>query len=144
MKWWCSATANHEKSFYNLNFSFFNLQFAFCIFEFAVCIFQFAFLDLHFAFYGKGSCQLWQLPSDQSFFLISEISSSIKDKAFSILFSSTKPLIISSIINSSSYFMFCCFIPSTSYVCNQSCLYYDIPSITRVAIKCSQYLYSTI
>ena len=99
-----------------LQIEFFIFQFAICIFEFAVCNFQFAFLDLHFAFYGKGSCRLRQLPSGQSFFLISEISSSIKDKAFSLLFSSTKVLIISSIVNSSSCAMFCCFIPSTSYI----------------------------
>ena len=127
-----------------LQFEFFIFQFAICIFEFAVCNFQFAFLDLHFAFYRKGSCQLRQLPSGQSFFLISEISSSIKDKAFSILFSSTKALIISSIVNSSSCAMFCCFIPFTSYVCRQSRIYYDIPSIILVEIKCSQYIYSTI
>ena len=127
-----------------LQFEFFIFQFAICIFEFAICNFQFAFLDLHFAFYGKGSCQLRQLPSGQSFFLISEISSSIKDKAFSILFSSTKDLIISSIVNSSSCARFCCFIPSTSYVCNQSYIYYDIPSIILVEIKYSQYIYSTI
>ena len=135
-----------KNHFYNLNFSFFNLQFAFLNLQFAICNLQFSICIFGFAFciYGKGSCQLRQLPSGQSFFLISEISSSIRDKAFSILFSATKDLIISSIVNSSSCAMFCCFIPFTSYVCNQSYIYYDIPSIILVEIKYSQYIYSTI
>ena len=124
-------------------FEFFIFEFAICIFEFAVCNFGFAFLDLHFAFYGKRSCRLRQLPSNQPFFLISEISSSSKDKAFS-LFSSAKVLIANSIVSSSHRVTFCCFIPSTSYVCSQSYIYYDIPSIIWVEIKCSQYIYSTI
>ena len=124
-------------------FEFFIFQFAICIFEFAICIFEFAFLNLHFTFYGKGSCQLRQLPSNQPFFLISEMTSSIKDKAFS-LFSSTKVLIVNSRVSSSHRVTFCCFIPSTSYVCNQSYIYYDIPSIILVEIKYSQYIYSTI
>lgn len=107
IKWWCSATANHEKSFCNLDFSFFNLQFAFLNLHFA-------FLDFRFpsCIYEKGSCQLRQLPSNQPFFLISEMTSSIKDKAFSLLFSSTKVLIANSSVSSSHRVMFCCFIPS--------------------------------
>ena len=92
-------------------FEFFIFQFAICIFEFAVCNFQFAFLDLHFAFYGKGSCRLRQPPSNQPFFLISEMTSSIKDKAFSLFFY-TKVLIANSRVSSSHCVTFCCFIPS--------------------------------
>ena len=69
------------------------LQFAICILHFRICIFQFAFLSLRFisclCLNKKESRRNGSFPTDQPFFLISEITSSIKDNAFSPLFSST-------------------------------------------------------
>ena len=99
------------------NFDFLSFQFAICILHFAFFNLQIAFCNLQFqnknppAKGGFSKCY-----KDYPFFLISLITSCIRSRARSLLFSSTKVLIANNNVSSSQHVMFSCFIPSTSYV----------------------------